>query len=96
MNPGIGDNIRYVLATGPMAGQARLAFVTNVQSPDRISLTCLPDAANDHVGATLSATNARYSETKEPGTWHWPSAAKRPGDFPAWATLEETAETLRH
>jgi hypothetical protein len=74
--PTIGRNIRYVLATGPMAGQARLAFITNVQDPDRISLTCLPDAANDHIGVTLSATNVRHSETKVPGTWHWPSAVQ--------------------
>jgi hypothetical protein len=95
VSPTIGRNIRYVLATGPMAGEARLAFVTNVQSEDRISLTCLPDAANDRIGSTLSATNVKYSETKEPGTWHWPSAAPRSGDFPAWATLEETKETIR-
>ncbi|MFZ4776806.1 MAG: hypothetical protein ACOYM3_15655 [Terrimicrobiaceae bacterium] len=76
MSPTIGRNIRYVLATGPNAGQARLAFVTNVIDGDRISLTCLPDAAVDRIGVTYTATNARFSETKEHGTWHWPSVTQ--------------------
>ena len=72
----IGRNVRYVLTTGPNVGQARLGFITNVLDNGKISITCLPDAANDRVGATFSATNVAYSETKEPGTWHWPSAVQ--------------------
>lgn len=72
MIPTIGANIRYVLREGPNAGAARLAFVTNVHKEGKVSLTCLPDAANDRIGHICAAYNACYSETKEPGTWHWP------------------------
>lgn len=73
--PEIGDNIRYILFDGPQAGQPRLAFVTFVHPTGKVSLTCLP-AADDRIGVTLTASQAAYSETKEPGTWHWPSAAQ--------------------
>lgn len=74
--PFIGANVRYVLAAGPCIGACRLAFVTNVHPNGKVSLTCLPDAATDRVGQIYSAMNVALSETKEPGTWHWPSATQ--------------------
>ncbi len=76
MIPTIGRNIRYVLPTGPQAGEARLGFITNVLDNGKVSITCLPDAANDRVGQIYSAMNVAFSETREPGTWHWPTAAQ--------------------
>lgn len=69
--PTIGDTVRYIIASGPNAGQARAAIVTNVIGVT-ISLTAFPDAANDRVGVTLSATNVYESAVPNPGTWHWP------------------------
>jgi hypothetical protein len=69
--PTIGRTVRYIIASGPNAGQARAAIITNILG-DGISLTAFPDAANDRVGVTLSATNVKHSDNKEPGTWHWP------------------------
>lgn len=73
--PTIGRNVRYVLTEGPHRGSARLAFITNVHETGKVSLTCLPDAAIDRIGHIYSAYNVEYSETREPGTWHWPAAA---------------------
>jgi hypothetical protein len=66
----------YVIASGPNAGADRLAFITNILTNGKVSLTCLPDAANDRVGQIHSATNVPESNHQEPGTWHWPSAVQ--------------------
>jgi hypothetical protein len=76
VSPTIGRNIRYVLPTGPQAGEARLGFITNVLDNGKVSITCLPDAANDRVGQIYSAMNVAFSDSREPGTWHWPTAVQ--------------------
>ena len=74
MIPFIGENILYVLASGPNAGAARVAFITNVFGNGKVSLTCLPDAANDRIGHIYTAVNVPFDAAKTPGTWHRPLA----------------------
>ncbi len=81
LKPRIGDPVYYVLSGGRSAGQARAATVTNVFDDGKISLTCLPDAGTDGLGATYSAINVGYSWEKRPGSWHWP-------DWPQMRTRE--------
>jgi hypothetical protein len=74
MIPFIGENILYVLASGPNAGAARLGFITNVLDNGKVSITCLPDAANDRIGHIYTAVNVPFGPNKTPGTWHRPLA----------------------
>lgn len=76
MNPFIGANILYVLPSGPQAGEARMGLITRVMDNGNASITCLPDPAFDGVGYIFAAYNVPEDPTKQPGTWHWPTAAQ--------------------
>lgn len=83
--PGLteGRIVHYVLPHGRGAGQHRPAIVVKdwksheyAGAPGSVNLHVFTDHTNDfQVGegsdGHLWATSIRYSEEKEPGTWHW-------------------------
>lgn len=77
--PTQGRIVHYVLKQGRFAGMIRAAMITLTwpgeapgSTADHVNLTVFLDLANDpQEGAENHATSARYSEDKEPGTWHW-------------------------
>jgi hypothetical protein len=82
--PGLSEGraVHYVLSEGDLpesqkhcAGRHCAAIVVRVWSnySGCSNLTVFPDHSNDgFAGATYWALSRMYSETKEPGTWHWP------------------------
>src|SRR4051812_37918792 len=76
-----GRMVHYVLPDGPSAGQHRPAVVVHVwrDIPDyvadgRVQLQVFTDGTNDggdYAGGLVWRTSVKYSEEKEPGTWHW-------------------------
>jgi len=80
----IGRNVHYVLtgeegihwSDNDAAGKHRMAFVVDVFNSGLVELHVLL-SMNDKfftLDRELKLTvnlNASYSETKEPGTWHW-------------------------
>ncbi len=80
--PAIGRIVHYVLTGGYSEGQHRPAIIVRYwesESPlQRVQLQVFTDASNDYMigipGSTgmFWATSIPYSETAEPGTWHWP------------------------
>jgi hypothetical protein len=79
-----GDRVLYVLAEGRNKGEVRGAIVTKSWSRATagvVNLTVFTDFSNDFYtdqkgcDGLLWRTSVSYSETKEPGTWHWPSEA---------------------
>lgn len=73
-----GRMVHYVLDRGPAEGEHRPAIVTKVCPPEwgyedgAVQLTVFPDWSNDGFDdGPCWATSIHFSETKEPGTWHW-------------------------
>ncbi|MBW4478607.1 MAG: hypothetical protein KME54_17545 [Tolypothrix brevis GSE-NOS-MK-07-07A] len=81
--PGLteGRIVHYVLPDGRNAGEVRPAIVVRVWrdvAPELIAkgycnLQVFTDSTNDYEDGTrvLWATSKIYSDTNEPGTWHW-------------------------
>lgn len=89
----VGAQVNYVLkqsdfpgAQTSVEGQIRPAVVVNDwpnlnRDDGYCNLQVFTDGRNDGLESGLSwATSRVYSETKEPGTWHWPTDAPTPFD----------------
>lgn len=84
--PTVGRIVHYVLSADDInkpqnEGQHRAAIVTNGPFGEggAANLKVFLDGTNDGPGrdstGMLWATTVNYSETHEPGTWHWPERA---------------------
>ncbi len=65
----VGRNVHYVIHDG----QHFAAIVTAVLDRDMgvIDVVVFPPSNAAALPATFAVEPARYSEGKEPGTWHW-------------------------
>lgn len=78
-----GRIVHYVMDEGQFKGEHRPAIVVNAfggggyGGEGRVNMLVFLDAQNDGLkGAhTLDKYSVRYSEDREPGTWHWPARA---------------------
>ncbi len=77
-----GRIVHYVLEGGLSEGIHRPAIVVNDWKNGSVNLQVFLDGLNDGFIDMLVApvnirwrTNIHYSETKEPGTWHWIESA---------------------
>ncbi len=78
-----GRIVHFVMDSGYSKGEHRPAIVVKVwrkadgSPPDNgccnLQVVCDSDGpqSNDGIGPLLWATSRVYSETHEPGTWHW-------------------------
>lgn len=73
----IGDEVGYVLPSGPNKGETRPAKVVRNWDGQVVNLVVFTDGGNDFPagqGSTgiLWVTNTRYSDSYRDGdTWHW-------------------------
>ena len=76
----VGDQVLYVLDSGPYAGEERPATVVKVWNAEAgyVNLVVLLDGGNDDPTAPYPApllrwvTSVEYSEERRARTWHWP------------------------
>jgi hypothetical protein len=73
----MGDQVEYVLDSGPGKGQSRMAFVVRkvLPSDQVINLIVLTDGMNDFLQAAqgvLWLPSVPYSAENAEGSWHWP------------------------
>jgi hypothetical protein len=81
--PGLieGRIVHYVLQSGRNTGEHRPAIIVKVWNANRaygmVNMQVFTDGTNDYLhtdpwsSGIAWATSVHYSETKEPGTWHW-------------------------
>ena len=80
--PRVGCPVLYVMSSGHSKGEDRPAIIVrnwdNPNAPGMVNLQVFTDFLNDYPTGVpgsdgrLWATSVHYSETHEPGTWHWP------------------------
>lgn len=75
-----GRMVHYVLPHGRSQGEHRPAIVVKLCPPEwnyhegTVQLQVFTDGTNDgeqYASGMCWATSVQYSESKEPGTWHW-------------------------
>jgi hypothetical protein len=71
-----GRIVHFVMDSGPREGDHRPAIVVRVwdKTAGYVNLQVFTDSTNDgpeNASGVVWKGSRSYSETKEPGTWHW-------------------------
>lgn len=75
--PKVGDQVHYILESGPHQSSRRPALVVRVWSDDLVNLIVFVDGSNDYYPnqgpepLMLWRTSVHYNNSEKPGTWTW-------------------------